>query len=595
MPAELHETSLIAAAGHRLRAGIAVRPDWRATAARSRPSSVTCWPASRSDPFTPGFVADSGLAAPARRDRRDPADVRRRPAFLDQGSDVGAGHRPARRRGADPHGHRDRRRPSRTCWGWTLGEGLVFGLSLSVASTVVLLRALEERNALQSSEGKIAVGWLIVEDLAMVLALVLLPALAGALGGDASNLHVPAAASSTVAGTARDHARQGHACSSCSRWSSAHASCPGCSNASRAPARASCSRCACSPSHSASPTARPRRSASRSRSARFSRASSSRSRNSRHQAGNDSLPLEGRVRGAVLRLGRHVVRSRRILLREPLAVLAVLAVIMVGKSLAAFLIVLAFRHPVRTALTVSASLAQIGEFSFILVGLGNALGLLPAEGAISFSPAPCFRSRSIPSHSPGSRRSRGSSRQCPRLLALLERRGAGRHRTPVASALALRDHAIVVGYGRVGGAIGPVLREQGLPFAVIERDHLMLARRAGAGCPDHRRRCLGARDTARGRYRTRASAGRRDAGQFPGAAHRRGRARAQSRPSTWSCAPTAKASSPNSKALGANRVVMGERELAHGMLEYALRSLGVPPERARAAAGRDAPVNPEGT
>ncbi|HET7808940.1 MAG TPA: cation:proton antiporter, partial [Steroidobacteraceae bacterium] len=75
--------------------------------------------------------------------------------------------------------------------GWGMGAGLVFGLALSVASTVVLLRALEERNAVQSSEGKIAVGWLIVEDLAMVLALVMLPALAPALGGDASAVHAP--------------------------------------------------------------------------------------------------------------------------------------------------------------------------------------------------------------------------------------------------------------------------------------------------------------------------------------------------------------------------------------------------------------------
>src|SRR4030095_658008 len=79
--------------------------------------------------------------------------------------------------------------------GWTPGAGLVFGLSLSVASTVVLLRALEERNALQSSEGNIAVGWLIVEDLVMVLALVLLPALAPALGGDSSVAHAPGTSS----------------------------------------------------------------------------------------------------------------------------------------------------------------------------------------------------------------------------------------------------------------------------------------------------------------------------------------------------------------------------------------------------------------
>ena len=63
-------------------------------------------------------------------------------------------------------------------WGWSLSAGLVFGLALSVASTVVLLRALEQRNELDTENGHIAVGWLIVEDLAMVLALVFLPALA---------------------------------------------------------------------------------------------------------------------------------------------------------------------------------------------------------------------------------------------------------------------------------------------------------------------------------------------------------------------------------------------------------------------------------
>ncbi len=63
--------------------------------------------------------------------------------------------------------------------GWSLGAGLVFGLALSVASTVVLLRALQERRLIDTERGHIAVGWLIVEDLAMVLALVLLPALCG--------------------------------------------------------------------------------------------------------------------------------------------------------------------------------------------------------------------------------------------------------------------------------------------------------------------------------------------------------------------------------------------------------------------------------
>ena len=129
-------------------------------------------------PFTPGFVGDEALARPAGRDRRHPADVRRRAAFLDQRPDGGPQRSPSR----VPWGRsRSARRSAAVValvWGWSFGAGLVFGLALSVASTVVLLRALEERNPLDSTNGQIAVGWLIVEDLAMVLALVLLPALA---------------------------------------------------------------------------------------------------------------------------------------------------------------------------------------------------------------------------------------------------------------------------------------------------------------------------------------------------------------------------------------------------------------------------------
>src|SRR5690606_18396101 len=81
-------------------------------------------------------------------------------------------------------------------WGWTFGQGIVFGLCISVASTVVLLKALEERNLVQTTMGRVAVGWLIVEDLAMVLALVLLPAFAQTLGGHADAAHAPSGDSS---------------------------------------------------------------------------------------------------------------------------------------------------------------------------------------------------------------------------------------------------------------------------------------------------------------------------------------------------------------------------------------------------------------
>ena len=203
-------------------------------------------------------------------------------------------------------------------WGWPFGSGLVFGLALSVASTVVLLRALEGRGRLDTHDGQIAVGWLIVEDLVMVLALVLLPALAGPLGGHPvgheagplwTTLGVALAkvavfiALMLVVGTRLFP------------WL-------------------------------------------------LKRVENTGSR--------ELFTL------AVVALG--MLFDPAILVRQPLQVLSVVAIIVVGKSVAALGIVPVLRYSMRTALTVSAALAQIGEFSFILAGLGLWLGLLPAEG-----------------------------------------------------------------------------------------------------------------------------------------------------------------------------------------------------------------------
>ena len=216
-----------------------------------------------------------------------------------------------------------------------------------------------------------------------------------------------------------------------------------------------------------------------------------------------------------------------VLVREPLAVLAVLAIIMVGKSLAAFVIVLRVPPPVRTALTVSASLAQIGEFSFILASLGAALGLLPPDGRDLILAGALLSIALEPVTFAGIAPLTRWLEARPKLLALLERRGADRHRIPVSSAGRLRDHAIVVGYGRVGGAIGPVLKEQGLPFAVIERDHLMLARAQAHGIPTIEGDAA-APGVLPPPASNRAPARRRHARRFPGAPHRRGGAPVES-------------------------------------------------------------------
>jgi CPA2 family monovalent cation:H+ antiporter-2 len=257
----------------------------------------------------------------------------------------------------------------------------------------------------------------------------------------------------------------------------------------------------------------------------------------------------------------------------------------VGKSLAAFVIVLVFRHPMRTALVVSASLAQIGEFSFILASLGGALGLLPPDGRDLILAGALLSIALNPLAFAGVAPLTRFFEARPRLLALLERRGAELHRTPVASASNLRNHAILVGYGRVGGAIGPVLGAQGLPFVVIERDHLMLASAQQAGVPTlvgdaAAEGVLEAAGIAHARLLVVATP---DSFQARRIVERAG----ELKPGIDIVARTHSDSEFSKlEALGVGRVVMGERELARGMLEYALLSLGVPAERARDAMRR---------
>jgi CPA2 family monovalent cation:H+ antiporter-2 len=475
--------------------------------------------------------------------------------------------------------------------GWSVGAGLVFGLSLSVASTVVLLRALEERNALQSSEGKIAVGWLIVEDLAMVLALVLLPALAPALGGDTGVLHAPGVPDNiwlallvTLGKVALFVVLALVVGTRVVPWLLMRVT--------RTGTRELFTLCVLAIALGIAYGSSAAFDVSFALGAFFAGVILSESELS-HQAGNDSLPLKDAF-AVLFFVSVGMLFDPIVLVRDPLAVLGVIAVIMVGKSIAAFVIVLAFRHPLRTALTVSASLAQIGEFSFILAGLGVALGLLPEAGQDYILAGALLSIALNPITFAGIDPLTRWFEARPRLLSLLERSGASAYRTPVSSAKLLRDHAIVVGYGRVGSAIGEVLKAQGLPFSVIERDHLMLANAQAAGIPTvvGDAAAHGVLEAAGIEHARLVVVATPDSFQ----ARRIVELAQQLRPGIDLVVRTHSASELKAlEELKVGRVVLGELELAHGMLEYALRSLGVPAERARAAAGRGAAVNPEGT
>jgi CPA2 family monovalent cation:H+ antiporter-2 len=262
-----------------------------------------------------------------------------------------------------------------------------------------------------------------------------------------------------------------------------------------------------------------------------------------------------------------------IVVREPLAVLAVLLVIVVGKSLAAFLIVLAFRYPAHTALTVSASLAQIGEFSFILAGLGMSLGLL-SEEARDLILAGALLSIAL----------NPLAFACIPVLERLLRVHAPSPRTGFPR---MSGHAVVVGHGRVGGAVTPLLAREGLAYVVIERDRALVepltARNIPAICGDATMPgVLEAASIENARLLIVAQPDGFQARRILELA-RELNPRIDTVVRTHSETEVAHLTDS-----GVGLVVMGELELARRMSEYALRSFGVPPARAALlATGQD--------
>jgi CPA2 family monovalent cation:H+ antiporter-2 len=171
-----------------------------------------------------------------------------------------------------------------------------------------------------------------------------------------------------------------------------------------------------------------------------------------------------------------------VLIEEPWHVLATVAVIIIGKSLAAVALVLILRYPARTALVVAASLAQVGEFSFILAGLGMSLGLLPKEGnslilagaMISIALNPLVFSAVAPMLKWLIRHPTLAARLTPGVNPLAEL-------PPTTDAKYLAHQVVLVGWGRVGKLIGTALTEQGIPFVVADtnRESVELLRAQG--------------------------------------------------------------------------------------------------------------------
>ena len=354
-----------------------------------------------------------------------------------------------------------------TLWGWNPGESLVFGLALSVASTVVLIRALEQRGQLQSVNGRIAVGWLIVEDLVMVLVLVLLPPLAGWLGSSTVELPKevgPSLLETLMVAVGKILILVGLMFVVGRRvfpWLLGYVADTG----SRELFTLTVIAVAIGIAYSSAQLF----GASLALGA-FIAGMVMRESHLSHRAAEESLPLRDAF-SVLFFVSVGMLFDPKVLIELPLQVLAVVAIIVVGKTLAAFMLVLAFRYPLNTALTVSASLAQIGEFSFILGGLGVSLGLLSNEGMslilagslISISlnhllfraiePAQVWiRSRSKLARA--MERSDDPLAELPRIVESSE----------------LTGHVVLVGYGRVGRRIGEALTAHGVRFVVAEQN-----------------------------------------------------------------------------------------------------------------------------
>ena len=276
-----------------------------------------------------------------------------------------------------------------TLWGWSLGAGIIFGLSLSVASTVVLLRALEDRDMIKSNDGRIAIGWLVVEDLLMVLTLVLLPVLTGVLGGDLPNNSgsLWPALGITIGKVVLFIGLMLIAGVRFFPWLLSRVEKTG----SRELFTLAVIALALGVAFGSAKLF----GVSFALGAFFAGVVVNESDLS-HRAARDLQPLQDAFT-VLFFVAVGMLFDPSILIRQPFQVLAVLAIVVIGKSLAAFGIVQVLGGSMRTALIVSGALAQIGEFSFILAGLGVNLRLLPAEGlnlivagallSITFNPA----------------------------------------------------------------------------------------------------------------------------------------------------------------------------------------------------------------
>ncbi|RVH19719.1 Kef family K(+) transporter [Sinorhizobium meliloti] len=460
--------------------------------------------------------------------------------------------------------------------GWPIGAGLVFGLALSVASTVVVLRALQEKRQLETDGGRIAVGWLVVEDVAMILALVLLPAFADVLGGTANRAEpensgmltffephtISGALGLTLAKLAAFFALMaivGRRVIPAILHYVAH-------TGSRELFRLAVLAIALGVAFGAAELF----GVSFALGAFFAGMILAESQLSQ-RAAQETLPLRDAF-AVLFFVSVGMLFNPMILVEQPLLVAATFLIIVVGNAAAASAIAVMFGYSLPIAVTLGLSLAQIGEFSFILAGLGVELNLLPETGRDLVLAGAILSILINPLLFAG----------LDRLMPRLENRAPVRTEeegridiTPKLTTTSLTDHAILVGYGRVGRLVAETLQNAGQPYLIVE-ERQVVADQLRAGGVDvisgnaAQPGLLEAANVNSAKWLISAIPNPFESGNF--IEH----ARATNPKLEIIARAHSDAEVEYLKRLGANLIIMGEKEIARSISEHILSNINAP-------------------
>jgi CPA2 family monovalent cation:H+ antiporter-2 len=477
---------------------------------------------------------------------------------------------------------------------WPIGAGLIFGLALSVASTVVVLRTLQERHQLQSELGRIAVGWLIVQDLAMILALVLLPAFADVLGGDESAAMVDTAAidETGLFDFLQPHTLLGAVLVTLVKlgaffalmilvgrrvipWVLHYIAHTG----SRELFRLAVLAMALGVAFGAAELF----GVSFALGAFFAGMIMAESQLSQ-SAAQETLPLRDAF-AVLFFVSVGMLFDPTILLHQPFLVAVTLLIILVGNAAAVFAVARLFGQSFKSAMSLGLTLSQIGEFSFILAGLGIELELLPESGRDLILAGAMLSILVNPLLFVAARKLLPAWRK-PRDKATPEQE-ATPDETPTLPTTDLIGHAVLVGYGRVGSRVAKTLEKIGQPYLVIEErpDMADELREAGtevilgnAAQPG----MLEAANVAGARFLISAVPNPFESGNLIE------RARAANAKLDIIARAHTDAEVDYLTKLGANRIIMGEHEIARGISEYVERRVSGATEAE--ASGEGAPA-----